>query len=102
MIEAHDALITWRFSERAIKTLLDGKEVFARRIADHRKAYLSYEGPISCDRGMVKIMDSGECTLLNDDGEWLHYAIKGNTFRGTICIQKKKGTTHRFRYFPFL
>lgn len=100
MIESGDALLTWRVSEAAMELFLEGKEVSARRIADHRKAYLTYEGPISCDRGMVKIMDSGECNLLKEEKELLHYAVTGNTLRGTISIRKKKNSLHLIQHSP--
>lgn len=36
----------------------------ARRIADHRRAYLDYQGPVSGNRGHVVRVDSGNWTLL--------------------------------------
>lgn len=100
MIESIDALFTWRITESAMKDLLEGKEVSSTRISDHRKVYLTYEGPISCDRGMVRIMDSGSCTPLYEDNTILRYAIMGNIFCGTLTIQKRSGATSIFCYMP--
>ena len=33
------------------------------RLPDHRRAYLEYEGPLSGDRGAVKRIASGVCTV---------------------------------------
>jgi hypothetical protein len=36
-----------------------GSSVTARRLADHRRAYLTYEGPVSNNRGRVTIHSRG-------------------------------------------
>ncbi len=100
MIESDEALLTWRVTEAAMKELLEGKEVSAARIADHRKAYLTYEGPISCDRGMVKIMDSGTCIPQCHDNEVTRYTLIGSAFYGTLITKKAYGHNYMFQYIP--
>lgn len=39
----------------------------ADRLADHRRLYLHYEGPISAGRGDVYRVEHGECEILRDD-----------------------------------
>jgi hypothetical protein len=58
MIEAEPggALMTWRVAEWPITS-----EASLPRLADHRPAYLEYEGPLSGDRGYVKRVAAGEC-----------------------------------------
>ncbi len=57
MLEHGDRLLTWQLrSEPVARTSLP---MTARRIGDHRKAYLDYEGPISGDRGYVRRVDAG-------------------------------------------
>lgn len=66
MIERGDALATWSFDEPP------GRHGQAcRRIKDHRKAYLDYEGEVSGGRGRVERWDAGTCeaTLCDDDAE---------------------------------
>ena len=55
MFEWHDSLRTWALAcePRA------GVEIAARRLSDHRLAYLDYEGPVSGDRGSVRRWDAG-------------------------------------------
>lgn len=61
MLEVSGALATWAFasalfSDRVGESRSAGA---ALRLADHRLAYLDYEGPISGGRGEVRRMDSG-------------------------------------------
>ena len=62
MLDAGDGgrLPTWRLD--ALPST-DGQPLAARRLADHRRIYLTYEGPIGGDRGEVHIADAGsyEC-----------------------------------------
>ncbi len=37
----------------------------ARRLGDHRRVYLEYEGPVSGDRGNVRRVDSGTYRMLS-------------------------------------
>jgi hypothetical protein len=41
-------------------------QTILERIPDHRKAYLDYEGPVSENRGAVKRVESGTCTIKVD------------------------------------
>ncbi len=52
-----DPLVGFRV-ERRVDELAGGHRLDATRMADHRSAYLAYEGPISGDRGV-----SGEYSL---------------------------------------
>jgi hypothetical protein len=91
MIDAGDALATWRISTESMGRLLAGGMVGAAKIANHRREYLSYEGPVSCDRGMVKIMDAGECVPAGDSGETLRYWMEGKKLRGLLVISPRHG-----------
>lgn len=57
MIEQAGALKTWRLLEQPVP----GKWLAAEGLPDHRTAYLSYEGEVSGNRGMVKRLTSGLC-----------------------------------------
>lgn len=56
MLEAEGGLWTWALpaEPRLQQTLV------AERLADHRTAYLDYEGPISRDRGEVRRIMQGD------------------------------------------
>jgi len=51
-------LITFRLPGR-VDELESGQVMEAHRIVDHRPAYLTYEGPVSGDRGTVRRLRGG-------------------------------------------
>jgi hypothetical protein len=53
-----EPLISFRV-QRRIDELPPGQRAIAERIADHRPAYLEYEGPISGDRGSIRLLARG-------------------------------------------
>jgi hypothetical protein len=59
MVEAGDVLRTWALAEEPAI----GRRIAAAPLADHRLAYLDYEGPVSGDRGTVARWDRGECAI---------------------------------------
>jgi len=61
-------LISFRLKRR-IDELKPGQREFAERIADHRPEYLDYEGPISGDRGSVRLLSRG--SVVNESGHSL-------------------------------
>ena len=61
MVEQAETLATWQLQSNP--TTNPTATINAKRIADHRKAYLEYEGPISQNRGQVQRIDSGTCVL---------------------------------------
>ena len=67
MFEEQGALRTWAVeSEPAI-----GASANAEALADHRLAYLTYEGEVSGGRGTVARWDEGEYTLeKSSDNDW--------------------------------
>ena len=54
-------LLAFRVNERL--DLGDTASLLAERIADHRAEYLTYEGPVSGDRGHVKRLAAGRSIL---------------------------------------
>lgn len=54
MLEAGESLTTWRLRHTNFEN-----HQKARKIQDHRKKYLDYEGEITGGRGRVKVWDSG-------------------------------------------
>ncbi len=61
--DAQEPLITFR-APRRIDELAPGEQLGVTRIADHRPAYLTYEGPISKDRGSVRRLAHGTVVAL--------------------------------------
>ncbi len=74
MLEADGVLWTWELRELPAVWRVAGGEtasrnhdsVIAARLADHRLAYLDYEGPLTQDRGAVMRVDSGEFEIIEN------------------------------------
>ncbi|MFC1669155.1 DNA polymerase ligase N-terminal domain-containing protein [Spirochaetota bacterium] len=90
MVEHGDSLLTWQIDKSDIENLLVGKKITCRKIQDHRKKYLDYEGPISCDRGRVNIYDSGEYSNINWREENKELIVNGAILKGKLRITKSK------------
>ncbi len=93
MLEAEEVLLTWQLSVEAMEGLVRGRRVEARQIQDHRKKYLSYEGPISCDRGSISIFDSGEYRRLKEKGNTTEYFFSGKELQGRILFTENEKET---------
>lgn len=64
------------------------------RLADHRPAYLDYEGPVSGERGSVERIESGTFELIaKNDNRW-EAELHGTACRGRITLTRlpKEGT----------
>jgi hypothetical protein len=87
LIEKNKALTAYRISFDDLDILIGGEEIEAEVLSDHRKKYLSYEGPVE-GRGRVDIYDSGEIKdeITNDDGSTI--LINGKKANGRLRIEK--------------
>jgi hypothetical protein len=86
MIEQDGVLLTWRL-ERHPETLTDGP-IPATRIADHRTAYLTYEGPVSGGRGRVRIVDAGTVDMVRYDHDALRLVFAGRVLAGRCTLTR--------------
>ncbi len=94
LLERDDACWTWALE----KLPTDGSgSMPAKRLPDHRKHYLDYEGPVSEGRGIVSRARAGGCEWLeetalrirvrlttgSDQQEWLFEQVTGDRWRAT-------------------
>jgi hypothetical protein len=49
------------------------------RLPDHRRIYLDYEGSISDNRGHVKRIESGTCSIATSTHQWTIHFDNGKT-----------------------
>lgn len=85
MLEQDDALATWQVPVPPSQYCQG--PVPARRIADHRKAYLDYEGPVSGDRGTVRIADAGTYVArVAGPARW-EIELRGRVVRGRFELR---------------
>jgi hypothetical protein len=97
MLEDGPALATWKMNEPPEDASADG--ILCQRIADHRRRYLAYEGPLSGDRGHVVRHDEGTCDVLRPSrGAW-RVTFDGKRINGVFLIEKSddQGAAWRLR-----
>ena len=84
MLEKDAALRTWRLLQEPRV----GEFVAAEAIADHRKRYLDYEGPVSNDRGQVHRWDWGEYTCIEESAAFVQVHLAGQKLHGNAELQR--------------
>lgn len=89
MLEQGDVLRTW-----AIELSPDeAAPQPALLLPDHRAAYLTYEGPVSNNRGEVSRWDEGTFAALSDvAGDHLELELNGRRMRGRVSLIKRVET----------
>ncbi len=89
MLEEAESLRTWALAaEPAI-----GLTIAAEQLADHRLAYLDYEGPISGNRGVVSRWDSGIYELMDSTpGVW-RLLLRGRRLSGHATLARDPNGT---------
>jgi hypothetical protein len=100
MLEVGHVLRTWSLdvcprnwtmpscSER-LSQVADTDTVVARRIGDHRLAYLDYEGAVGGDRGTVQRVDAGTYDEIRQSPTIWEVEVRGRALRGTIVLESK-------------
>ncbi len=84
MLEVEESLVTWQLLAEP-----NGRgacPIVARRIQDHRKHYLAYEGEISGGRGVVSRFDEGRYELLASCEDSWRFRLGGGRFVGDFRI----------------
>jgi len=81
------ALATWQL-DRVPGDLPAGGMMSARRLADHRREYLSYEGPVSRGRGRVRRVEAGTYELLRAGGGLWEVRFAGASLRGRFELRR--------------
>ena len=85
MLEHDGTLWTWSLAELP----QPGQSVSAEKLADHRLAYLDYEGDISNNRGTVTRVDQGDFDLLEHSSSIVRTTIRGSKLCGLLTIAQE-------------
>ena len=85
MLEQEGALWTWALEQLPVP----GQSVPAEKLADHRIAYLDYEGEVSKHRGTVQRVDAGEFELLEQSATSVRAALRGARLRGILTLNQQ-------------
>lgn len=89
--EGNERLVCFRVTVR-VDELTPGARFEGDRLADHRRAYLEYEGEISGGRGRVTRVAAGEC------GGWRETEERGSIVMGAVEVvgRVKRGAVWEF------
>ncbi len=66
------------------------RSIAAEQLADHRLAYLDFEGPVSGDRGVVSRWDAGEYEPLLMGENELSFRLAGGRLFGVVRLSCDK------------
>ncbi len=89
MLEFGEVLRTW-----AIDTPISGGwAVPVRSMADHRIAYLEYEGPVSANRGHVRRWDTGTYHVNEWSDTLVRVELRGTQLFGLLELRAVAGAT---------
>ena len=120
MLEADGVLHTWALAElpchwQAIHQttlavcgscppLATGDTVDADELADHRPAYLDYEGPVSGDRGSVTRVAAGTWDETDREADRLEFTLASPDIHGKVVLHRVQpgGTNWQLEFRPDL
>jgi len=96
MLEGDNHLATWWL--RHVPDVVVRQP--CRRLADHRLAYLEYEGPVASAGGSVSQWDSGEYEALDAGGERWRVKLTGKRLGGIATLQRLASHRWTFDFAP--
>jgi hypothetical protein len=95
MLEAGAALQTWRLAAPPAI----GVAIAATALADHRRDYLDYEGPVSGKRGTVRRWDAGDFIEDADSTPtFRRWTLAGMHIQGRVWLEQVDGAVWRFQW----
>jgi hypothetical protein len=95
MLEAGGVLRTW-----ALEHWPGPEGTPAAQLADHRLAYLEYEGPLSGSRGTVSRHDAGSYEIVEQEASRLVVRLAGQRFRGQLALEQTSGPSWQAAWRP--
>ena len=92
MFEVGDVLKTWALTQPP----QTGIKIECKTLADHRLAYLDYEGPLSGGRGTVARWDCGTFSIEHqNDAEWVVH-LAGKQVSGQAILRRSPDDGNRW------
>jgi hypothetical protein len=90
MLEKGDSLTTLRLAQPP-QVALEGP-VVAVKISDHPLRFLTYEGPVQKGMGRVRIVDRGNCNVLDEVGDVIVMELQGAILQRSFTLTRIEGT----------
>ncbi len=92
MLSQGDVLATWQL-QQSPEEMVIGRSIPARKLPDHRKAYLTYQGPVRGGRGEVAMLDEGGYELLTKSPHRWEFHLGGRKVFGRYeLLHPQQGT----------
>jgi hypothetical protein len=90
LLDRGDALATWQLLDDPADLAPRGplRSLRARPIGDHRRAYLTYEGPVSGGRGHVTRVDRGTHAVLEQHADAWALRLSGARLAGRFNLRR--------------
>ncbi|MEI8379343.1 MAG: DNA polymerase ligase N-terminal domain-containing protein [Planctomycetota bacterium] len=82
LLEEGESCRTWRL----LSAPNSSDEIIAERLPDHRLLYLTYEGPVSGNRGSVSLWDTGTYESITDGANDFSVKLSGRTLKGIVHV----------------
>ncbi|MHC4661244.1 MAG: hypothetical protein ACYS8W_06105 [Planctomycetota bacterium] len=95
LLEREEKCLTFAFESIPF----DSKGGICERKSDHRKHYLTYEGPVSGGRGTVNIIGEGEYKTLEEGAGKIELELNPPE-KKKIILELLRGREWRFRVTP--
>jgi len=89
MLENGASLRTWAVDA----PIVPGVELAARLLPDHRRTYLTFEGPISGDRGSVRRVAEGEFQTIEWRVDCVRVQLSGAQLVGEVDLYRSPSGT---------
>lgn len=88
LLDRGQALTAWQLKRNPLILVQTGATAVipARRIADHRRFYLHYQGAVSQDRGHVYRIDRGRYHLSGESEGCQRLILEGKLLRGEFLL----------------
>ncbi len=94
MLEWGDVLRTWELPElptewaKVIGVSKSSDQVLAAPLADHRIAYLDFEGALTGNRGSVTRCDRGEFEVIDESPTVIEIKLRGERLVGGVRLER--------------
>lgn len=96
LLESGTACRTWRILE-----LPEGRGPWrVEPIADHRSYYLTYEGPVSGNRGSVEQWDAGQLVWVSATADHVVCLVEGRKWQGRLDVAQPDQPQGTLIYSP--
>jgi hypothetical protein len=103
LVRSGDVLRSWRLLESPERWQFNAlsASLSAEAIANHRLAYLDYEGPVSRERGQVVRWDHGAAEWLIDEVGAIRWRLDGDKLVGELSLDRDAALSlWTARFFP--